>query len=292
MPELPEVEILVRYLKPLLESKVVRSVEVRRERTLATTTRRQLSMALRGARFVGVERRGKYLLFSLEQPRSLKPITLVGHLGMTGRMYLLPARAPLPKHAAVVLHLSEEQFVFEDTRYFGRLTLDQSSVKKLGVEPLDPAFTATMLAQALNRSIQPIKVNIYASEALFRARISPIRPSRKLTGEEIHRLWTAIRETLAEAIKGGGTVALNFAGISETDGLYYFGRAPGETSSYEERLQVYDRMGLPCIRCNVPLKRLVQAGRSTFFCPNCQRGRHPKKAAIQSSRRSRKPAAT
>src|SRR5215203_1210098 len=102
MPELPEVEILVRYLKPLLESKVVRSVEVRRERTLATTTRRQLSRALRGARFVGLERRGKYLLFSLEQPRSLKPITLVGHLGMTGRMYLLPARAPLPKHAAVV----------------------------------------------------------------------------------------------------------------------------------------------------------------------------------------------
>ncbi len=288
MPELPEVEILVRYLKPLLEGKVVRSVEVRRERTLATTSRRQLSRALRGARFIGLERRGKYLLFSLKQPQSSKPITLVGHLGMTGRMYLLPARAPLPKHAAVVLGLSKEQFVFEDTRYFGRLTLDQSSVKKLGVEPLDPGFTATMLAQALNRSIQPIKVklldqsvlagvgNIYASEALFRARISPTRAARKLTGEEVQRLWTAIRETLAEAIKGGSTVALNFAGTSDTNGLYYFGRAPGETSSYEERLQVYDRMGLPCTRCNVPLKRLVQAGRSTFYCPNCQRGRHPK----------------
>src|SRR5688572_17329296 len=105
VPELPEVEVLVRHLKPLLEGKTIRSVVVRRERVLGRTSIRRFNQVLRGARFIDVSRCGKYLLFSLQHGRRSKPLTLVGHLGMTGRMYLLPARMALPKHAPVVLNL-------------------------------------------------------------------------------------------------------------------------------------------------------------------------------------------
>jgi len=110
MPELPEVEILVRHLAPLLKNKTIRSVRVRRARVIAPTSKRELSRALRGATFTGLTRRGKYLLFTLRQPGAQKIILLVGHLGMTGRIYLLPKDAPLPKHAAVALDLGRPQF--------------------------------------------------------------------------------------------------------------------------------------------------------------------------------------
>ena len=138
-------------------------------------------------------RRGKYLLFELKPPGKSKPFTLIGHLGMTGRMYLLPWNATLPKHAAVVLDLGREQFVFEDVRYFGRLTLNAGSVAELGPEPLGETFMAKTFGEALKRSRQPIKVrlldqtviagvgNIYASEALFRAGISPHLRSDRLS---------------------------------------------------------------------------------------------------------------
>src|SRR5882762_5245086 len=124
MPELPEVEVLVRHLAPLLRNKTIREVHVQRARVLASTSTRKLRQALRGATFESLTRRGKYLCFSLRSPRQTGALPLIGHLGMTGRMYLLPSAAPLPKHAAVVLDLGTETFVFEDTRYFGRLTLD------------------------------------------------------------------------------------------------------------------------------------------------------------------------
>jgi formamidopyrimidine-DNA glycosylase len=103
---------------------------------------RNFTQALRTATFCGLERRGKYLVFQLRQAGRAEPLTLVGHLGMTGRMYLLPAKYRLPKHAAVVLNLGRENFVFEDTRYFGRLTLDGSTLARLGPEPLGTEFTA------------------------------------------------------------------------------------------------------------------------------------------------------
>jgi formamidopyrimidine-DNA glycosylase len=288
VPELPEVEILVRHLRPLLERKVIRSVEVRRRRVVRPTTPRKLSKALRHAQFTGLERRGKYLLFHLQTPAG-KSFLLVGHLGMTGRMYLLAPQAKLPRHTAVVLHLDNERFVFEDTRYFGRLMLDTTAVTRLGAEPLAADFTPATLAAGLKRSAQPIKIklldqtvvagvgNIYASEALFRARISPRQSARRLTREEIERLWSAIRDVLTEAVAGGSTVALNFAGVTATDRLFYFGSLPDQPSSYEERLLVYDRYGLPCARCATPIQRLVQAGRSTFYCPRCQNGRAGKR---------------
>jgi formamidopyrimidine-DNA glycosylase len=112
--------------------------------------------------------------------------------------------------------------------------------------------------------------NIYASEALFRARISPKLAANRLTSGQIKKLWRAIREVLAEAIAGGSTVPLNF-GAGKSDGLFYFGRAPGTPDYYAERLRVYDRTGEPCQDCGRLIKRIVQGARSTFYCPHCQK---------------------
>ena len=283
MPELPEVEVLVRHLRPLLRNKRIRAVCVRRAKVLGKTSVRRFSRALRGATFMGLSRRGKHLLFELRVTGRAEPIVLTGHLGMTGRMYLLRANARLPRHAAVVLNLGRDNFVFEDTRYFGRLTLDQGGLLKLGPEPLGPEFAVEDFSERLARSRQAIKVrlldqslvagvgNIYASEALFQARISPTLAAMRLTRVQVQRLRGAIRKVLEEAIDCGSTVPLNYAGSGECDGLFYFGRAPETPDFYEERLQVYDRAGSPCSRCGTLIKRIVQAARSTFYCPSCQR---------------------
>jgi formamidopyrimidine-DNA glycosylase len=285
VPELPEVEVLVRHLEPLLRNRTIRDVEVRRAKVIALGSARAFTEALRGATFNSVSRRGKYLVFNLRTPRSAGPLRLLGHLGMTGRMYLLPTQAPLPKHTAVVMGLGRTKFVFEDTRYFGRFTLDCRALERLGPEPLSAQFTVQSFVSALQRSSQPIKVklldqalvagigNIYASEALFRARLAPTLPARKLIPAQAASLRKAIRATLREAIESGATVPLNYAGTGSRDGLFYFGRAPGAPDYYEERLRVYDRAGCPCIRCRTPIKRHEQAGRSTYFCPHCQSGR-------------------
>jgi formamidopyrimidine-DNA glycosylase len=283
VPELPEVEVLVRHLAPLLEGRTVRAVHVRRTKVLAPTSVRTFTTTLLGAKFCGLTRRGKYLVFELRQNRRAEPRMLVGHLGMTGRMYLLPTKAQLPKHAAVVLDLGRENFVFEDTRYFGRLTLDLRALARLGPEPLGPEFTAKAFADALSRSAQAIKVklldqsllagvgNIYASEALFRAGVAPTLAARRLRQGQVERLWRAIRAVLSEAIACGSTVPLNYSGQGARDGLFYFGRAPGTPDYYEERLRVYDRAGRPCPKCRTVIKRRVQAARSTYYCPRCQR---------------------
>ncbi len=281
MPELPEVEVLVRHLAPVLRDKIVRSVVVRKAKVCRPSTDRGLRAALIGARFVGLERRGKYLVFFLRLKG--KTVTVTGHLGMTGRMYLLPKRAPLPKHAVVVLGLCRNNFVYEDPRQFGRFTLEDSAVRALGPEPLGEGFTVEAFARALRRSAQAIKVklldqslvagigNIYASEALFRAGVSPRRAARRVKTAEVARLHTAIREVLAEAIECGSTIPLDFAGAGKRDGLFYYGAVEGNSPFYQERLRVYDRAGKPCMNCATPIKRLVQAARSTFFCPQCQR---------------------
>jgi formamidopyrimidine-DNA glycosylase len=282
MPELPEVEVLVRHLDPLLRQQVIRGVRVRRSKVIAPASARVFARAVVGARFSHLSRRGKYLLFQLQAAKSGAPLTLVGHLGMTGRMYLLPAQSQLPKHAAVVLNLGRRNFVFEDTRYFGRLTLDGRSVGNLGPEPLAAEFTLDGFARALKRSKQAIKVrlldqslvagvgNIYASEALFRAGVAPSLPARALTREQVTRLRTSIRAVLREAIRFGSTVPLNHSGAGAADGLFYFGLKPGSPDFYEERLRVYDRAGKPCCRCGSAIQRCVQGARSTYYCPHCQ----------------------
>jgi formamidopyrimidine-DNA glycosylase len=284
VPELPEVEVLVRHLRPLLQDRTIRAVQVHRAKVIGSASTHKFTQVLRGGKFCGLTRRGKYLLFKLRKPGHKELLNLVGHLGMTGRMYVLPAKARLPRHAAVVLGLGREKFVFEDTRYFGRLGFDTSAVRRLGPEPLRAEFTVERFRQALSRSRQPIKVklldqsllagvgNIYASEALFRAGIAPTRPARRLTRAQVKRLWRAIRAVLREAIACGSTVPLNFTGEGASDGLFYFGRAPGAPDYYEERLRVYDRAGQPCPACGTAIRRRVQAARSTFYCPRCQRG--------------------
>jgi formamidopyrimidine-DNA glycosylase len=284
MPELPEVEVLVRHLAPLLRGRTISDVQVLRSKVLTPTSPREFKRLLKDATFGEISRRGKYLLFELHAAKTGECLTLVGHLGMTGRMYLLPAAAALPKHAAVILSLGRENFIYEDTRYFGRLTFDGTAVERLGPEPLGGEFTTERFAAALKHSAQPIKVklldqsvvagigNIYASEALFRAGISPRVAAWRLKPEQIARLRQAIRKVLVDAIEGGSTVPLNYSGAGERDGLFYFGRDPADESLYEERLRVYDRQGKACVNCGGAIKRLVQAARSTFYCPACQRG--------------------
>lgn len=284
MPELPEVEVLVRHLRPLLQGKVIRSVDIRRARVLRPTSVRSFTQVLQGAKFVGLTRRAKYLLFEIKPKAKTRLRTLVGHLGMTGRMYLLPKGRRLPKHAAVVFNLGAIDFIFEDTRYFGRMTLDPVALKDLGPEPLGDDFTVEHFRRKLSGSAQAIKVklldqslvagigNIYASEALFRAQISPRLAARRLNAAMVERLWGAIRQVLIEAIEFGSTVALDYAGNGEGERLFYYGKAPEASEVPEERLQVYDRAGRACVRCGTSIKRIVQAARSTFFCPKCQRG--------------------
>jgi formamidopyrimidine-DNA glycosylase len=281
MPELPEVEVLVRHLRPLLRGRKIQGVEVRRVRVIRPTSTRRLRQTLTGAAFTSVSRRGKFLLFRLCRPGRREPILLVGHLGMTGRMYLLSRNQPLPKHTAVVLDLGRERFVYEDQRYFGRLSLDASGVERLGFEPLGAGFTAAQLATALGRSRRAIKVrlldqdavagvgNIYASEALHRARISPRQAAGRLNTAELRALHRSIRAVLVEAVRFGSTIPLRH-GPGRSDGLFYYGSAGGGAKEYTERLRVYDRAGQPCGRCGRGIQRLVQAGRSTFYCPGCQ----------------------
>ena len=282
MPELPEVEVLVRRLAPQLKNKTIRRVEVRRARVLRPTRPAELRRALTGARFVDLVRRAKYLAFTLRRPGGGGTFLLIGHLGMTGRMFLQPVNSTLPKHTAVALNLGGENFVFEDTRYFGRFTLDTSTQEGLGPEPLGDEFTIEYFTRALKRSAQAIKVklldqslvagvgNIYACESLFHAGVSPRLSARKLTRAQSKRLRSALRKTLADAIHFGSTVPLDWLGTGERDGLFYYGRADG-ASDYEERLRAYDRQGQPCPVCQTPIRRIVQAARSTFYCPRCQR---------------------
>lgn len=283
VPELPEVEVLCRNLGRLLKNKTVREVRVRRPKVLAPTRAGQLAKALVEGRFLGVTRRGKYLLFTVQSAAQAAPVLVVAHLGMTGRMYLRRPGMPLPRHTALVLELDSEEFIFEDTRYFGRFTLDAGALERLGPEPLGTEFTIPYFAQALKRSSQPVKVklldqrlvagigNIYASEALFQAGISPRLPARRLKEDQIARLWQAIREVLAEAIEWGSTVPLNYAGTGRRDRFFYFGSAGGAGHFRTERLRMYDRAGQPCPACGTVVRRLVQAGRSTYYCPVCQR---------------------
>jgi len=284
MPELPEVEVLVRHLRPLLHRRRVRAVRVHRARVIAPTSVAQLQRTLRGARFTDLQRRGKYLLFhftsSDAKPR--RCFTVLGHLGMTGRMYLQTNRDSLPKHAAVVLDFGRQRFVYEDPRYFGRFTLDVTASARLGPEPNSSEFSSAYLLRALARSRQAIKIKlldqsvvagvgyIYASEALFRAGISPRTPARRLCAVQIRRLRHAVRTVLQEAIRFGSTLPLHHGPAGKADGLFYYGRASGATDYHEERLRVYDRAGEPCWHCQTPIRRFVQAARSTFYCPQCQ----------------------
>ncbi len=262
MPELPEVEVVVRKLRPRLTGQTIKTVSVRRLRVIAPTAERELVRKLTRARVLSVSRRAKYIVFRLREGRaSSRAFTVLGHLGMAGDMYVVPPTRAEPKHAAVVLLLAKGKFIYEDTRYFGRFTLDTAPLEFLGPEPLGKQFKLEEFAHSLRRSSQPVKIklldqsivaglgNIYASEALFSARINPVTPARRLTDDQIARLWKAIPKVLNHAIR--------------------FGTTRGD--DYFDRLAVYSRHGKPCRACKAPVRRMMQAGRSTYFCAECQR---------------------
>jgi formamidopyrimidine-DNA glycosylase len=276
MPELPEVEVLVRHLDRVLPGRRILGATVHRPRVARPETSATLAKALRGATVERVRRRAKYLLFDIRHA-SGRERALVSHLGMTGRMWVQDATAPLPKHAAVSLELDSGRFVFEDVRGFGRMNLDVAALDSLGPEPWADAFTPEALHRALGTSRQAIKVrlldqtlvagvgNIYASEALFRAGISPKRKARLLKPAEAAALRDSIRTVLEEAIARGMKLPPD-----APDAARYY-RAETVEVPEEPRFNVYDRRGFPCPRCAAPIRRITQAARSTYFCPHCQR---------------------
>lgn len=273
MPELPEVETVRRSLLPLLWGEKILAVEVLHPGVIKGETKaEEFAASLPGRRFVDIGRRGKYLLFHLDDGR-----VLVIHLRMTGRLVLAEAAAPLLPHTHIIWNLSQgRQLRFSDVRRFGEVRLlpaEQlqtiAGLARLGPEPLEQ-WTAADLAAVLQGKKAPVKNlllnqelvaglgNIYADEALYRAGIRPDRPGQSLSPAEVERLWQAVRQVLQDGIANRGTSFSDYL-----DGL-------GQRGQMQSRLQVYGRAGLPCLACGRELIRIRLAGRSTVYCPDCQ----------------------
>lgn len=271
MPELPEVETIVRDLAGLLPGAVIRAVEVVHADLVKGEDASAFAAGLRGARIEGVGRRAKNILLRLD--RGL----LVVNLGMTGRLLVRTPDDPPPTHLGVRLTLEDgRELDYHDIRRFGELRRYTPEgwarrEEELGIEPLSDGFTGEYLYDLSRRSRVAVKTwlmdqrrvvgvgNIYASEALFRAAIDPRRPASTLSRGEAGRLRDAVQEVLREAIGFRGTTFLDYRD------------ARGERGEFAGRLRMYDREGEPCPGCGRPVQRIVQGGRSTFFCPGCQR---------------------
>ncbi|MEP6707476.1 MAG: bifunctional DNA-formamidopyrimidine glycosylase/DNA-(apurinic or apyrimidinic site) lyase [Pyrinomonadaceae bacterium] len=275
MPELPEVEHVVRALRRAVMGRRIVAAELKLPRLAAQVSPRVFSRKLRGALIQRIRRRGKYILIELDSSR-----VLAVHLRMTGKFVCLPAEATLPKHAHVIFYLDDERrLVFCDQRQFGRLwilaaadlrTMEQ--LNSLAPEPLGRGFSLEYLRQTLSRSRRSLKQllldqtkvlglgNIYAGEALFLARISPFIPASQLAKKRTERLYEAIRTILQEAIAGGSTLRIDL----DEDGSSYVGTS-------ERFWRVYEREGEACVNCGGRIRRVVHGGRSTYFCPKCQR---------------------
>ena len=271
MPELPEVETIVRGLAGTLPGSTIRKVEVLKPDLIEDESAESFARELKGRRIDSITRRAKNIVMDTGGEY------LLVNLGMTGRLYLVREGEPEPTHPGVRFHLEDgRELLYHDVRRFGRLwrmTPEGWAAweAKLGIEPLSDAFTARWLWDATRRSRVAVKVwlmdqarvvgvgNIYASEALFRARVSPRTPADELTRPQAKRIRDAVRDVLAESIEFRGTTLLDYRD------------AEGEPGEFVRRLRVYDREGEPCLRCHRPINRLVQGGRSTFYCPHCQR---------------------
>lgn len=277
MPELPEVEVCRRGLVPELVGQPIVAVTLRAPR-LRLPIPPELAEHLPGSRIVALRRRGKYLLFDCRGAGG--DGTLILHLGMSGNLRFVPPGTPPGRHDHVDLVLPGQILRLADPRRFG-LVLWQPGppdavythplLAVLGIEPLTPAFTADWLATALARRGSPIKPvlmdshlivgigNIYASESLFRAGISPLRPANGIPPAGYRALVPAIRETLADAIAAGGSSIRDYV------------HSDGGAGCFQIQAGVYDRADQPCRRCQHPIRQIRQAGRSTYFCPVCQR---------------------
>ncbi|MBK7708326.1 MAG: bifunctional DNA-formamidopyrimidine glycosylase/DNA-(apurinic or apyrimidinic site) lyase [Acidobacteria bacterium] len=276
MPELPEVELVARSLQKLVGGRTFASVELRRERLAPEHTPADFAALLGGASIVRVDRRGKHILIELDNRR-----TLIVHLRMSGRFMLLGADREDPKFAHAVFYLDDEmRLVFEDQRHFGFMRIvetdllqEAKELKKLAPEPFSDAFNAAYLRSVFKDSKRAVKLvlldqtrvlglgNIYASEAMFLAKINPKRRASSFTRPKTEKLFGMIREVLAESMAHGSTLNVDPENI---DGSYYGG-------GYESAWRVYDRENEPCVECETPIRRIVQGGRSTYYCPACQR---------------------
>jgi formamidopyrimidine-DNA glycosylase len=279
MPELPEVETVRRGLVPRMVGRRIARLHQRR-RDLRVALPARFAARLQGRTVRAIDRRAKYLLFRLDGGE-----TLIVHLGMSGRMTLhdsaSAAEHPFERHDHVVFDMDDGwQVRFNDARRFGLMLLvpdgsvaTHKAFRSLGPEPLDPDFDGAALAGRLKGRRTPIKAalldqktlvgvgNIYACEALFLSGISPRRSAHTVQRERAERLVAAIRQVLLRSIDDGGSTLRDHV------------QPGGELGYFQTRFNVYDRVGAPCPTrgCGHVVKRLVQAGRSTFYCARCQR---------------------
>ena len=270
MPELPEVETIRRHLAPHVEGRELRAVEVLDERWTGALAPEELAAAVEGRRIERLSRRGKYLVWELEDDAFL-----LMHLRMTGTLLLDPPGAP--PYVRVWLRVGDRALAFADQRRFGtgELALGVDALEaffaaRLGVEPLDGEFTAAHLHALARTSRAPIKAflldqkrvagvgNIYADEALFRARIHPLRPANRLTRAQAQALRDAVVESLNAGIEAKGATIDDFR---DPDGV---------SGTFQDRFLVHTREGEPCPRCDRPIRKLRAAGRGTYVCEGCQ----------------------
>ena len=271
MPELPEVETTRRGIEPHVVGRRISRLLVH-DRRLRWPVDLSLVAAVAGRAIRRAGRRAKYLLIETEAG------TLILHLGMSGSLRVLPVLTPRIAHDHVDIELDSGQTLrFNDPRRFGSLMftagdpLQHPLLKSLAPEPLEADFNAEYLWKITRRRSVAIKQlimnarlvvgvgNIYASEALFRARVRPRRQARSLNRAECARLARAIKATLTMAVKVGGTTLRDYVG------------ADGNPGYFRQKLYVYERAGLPCRVCRKPIKQFTQGARSTYWCANCQK---------------------
>jgi len=268
MPELPEVETIVRQLRPQLRGRTVTAARVHGADLLLRSTPKAFCAAVAGRRIEELRRRGKYFVLDLDDGR-----VLVGHLRMTGRLYV--DGAPDPRYTRACFDLDDgRRLLFTDVRKFGRLQLAarlDDALPPMGPEPLsdevDGAWMATALASR-RRLLKPLLLdqsflaglgNIYVDESLHRARLHPLRSSHRVPRERAFALTAAIREVLGAAIAAEG---------SSFDAFY---RTPeGRPGGFQDEFAVYGREGEPCRQCGAAIRRIVVGQRGTHFCPRCQ----------------------
>jgi formamidopyrimidine-DNA glycosylase len=275
MPELPEVESVARALQTFVAGRTIALAELRRPRLAPDTSPAAFARLLNGRRINFIHRRGKYILFDLTGDQ-----TLITHLRMSGRFLLLPAEIEDPKFTHAVLHLTDGmRLVFDDQRHFGLMKIvdtwelhEAKEIKKLAPEPFSDEFSVeylTRVSRASKRSLKEFLIdqtkvtglgNIYACEAMFLAGVHPGIRSNKLSKPRLAKLHASIVATLAEAVAHAEKIAPDPENL---EGGYFSGSNGGWL--------VYDRQGKPCRTCGTTITRLKQGGRSTYFCPMCQR---------------------
>jgi len=272
VPELPEVETIRSRLAPALAGRTFADVEILDGRLTRPEAPEAVAAELLGETVEDVRRRGKYLIFAFASGRHL-----LSHLRMTGR-FEHPAAPEGRPHVRARVGLDDgSELVYRDTRRFGTWLLlepgelDAYLAERIGGEPFDAAFTTAALARAFEGRRAPVKGalldqravagvgNIYADEALWRARIHPLRPAGELERREIASLRTAIRKALELGIERQGATLSDYRG------------ADGRPGRMQTAFRVYGRGGEPCPRCGTPIEKIRAAGRGTWLCPSCQR---------------------